>query len=78
MEPVTVEQSAPPATVFQEKVGTSGIVGGEGDLIDKHKLMSTKTLDFWSVFHFVTSPFQNHDSIQIESFHFLFQKQFIN
>jgi len=56
MEPVLAEPSAQPVTVFQEKVGTSGIVGGDGDFIDKHKLMSTKSLDFWSVFH-VTALF---------------------
>jgi hypothetical protein len=52
-----VEQAPQPVTVFQETTGTSGIVGGGGDFIDKHKLMTTKSLEYWSVCLVVNLPF---------------------
>jgi len=38
-----------PAPVFQEAGGTSGIIGGTGDGVDRFRIASTKTLEFRSV-----------------------------
>jgi CHASE2 domain-containing sensor protein len=50
IEQPAVEQPPQPATVFQETVGTSGVIGGGGDFVDRHKLMATKSLDYWSAY----------------------------
>ena len=43
------ESSQPaPAPVFQEVEGTSGIIGGTGDGVDRYRIASTKTLEYRS------------------------------
>jgi len=44
-------ESAQPAavSVFQEPSGTSGIIGGTGDGVDRYRIASTKALEYWSV-----------------------------
>lgn len=37
------------APVFEPVDGTSGIIGGTGDGVDRYRIASTKTLEFWSV-----------------------------
>jgi len=45
------------APVFRQTGGTSGIVGGSGDGVDRFRIASTKTLEYWSAIiqSFVTS-----------------------
>jgi hypothetical protein len=40
------DAQTPSTSVFQESVGTSGIIGGIGDGIDRHKMASTKALEY--------------------------------
>jgi len=37
-----------PTSVFQPVDGTSGIIGGVGDGVDRYRIASTKTLEYWS------------------------------
>jgi len=48
IEPGEMAKTAP-APVFQEAGGTSGIIGGTGDGVDRFRIASTKTLEFRSV-----------------------------
>ena len=47
MEPEELTQPAP-TPVFQPADGTSGIIGGTGDGVDRYRIASTKTLEYWS------------------------------
>ena len=48
IEPAEPVQPAP-TPVFRPAEGTSGIIGGTGDGVDRFRLSSTKTLEYWSV-----------------------------
>jgi len=48
IEPEERPNSAP-TPVFQQTGGLSGIIGGTGDGVDRYRIASTKTLEYWSV-----------------------------
>jgi len=46
LEPEVLTQPAP-TPVFQPVDGTSGIIGSGGDGVDRYRIASTKTLEYW-------------------------------
>jgi len=49
IEPAEEQASRPTsASVLQSTRGTSGIIGGTGEGVDRYRIASTKTLEYWS------------------------------